>query len=161
MACFCVLQVDDDENDIYFMRFAMERVPLTTCLRVVRSGEEALDYFRGIGKYADRNAWPIPGLVFLDLRMPRMNGLEVLKWIRAQPEYHAIIVIMLTASAHPDDIGRASRLGANAFVQKPSGMEEFVRLLESVKTFWCEFHQFPPNLTQLLQEAIPKANLTP
>jgi CheY-like chemotaxis protein len=160
MACFCVLQVEDDDNDIYFLKFALQRAPVTDCLRVVKSGEEALEYFQGLGKYADRKKHPIPGLVLLDLRMPRMNGLEVLKWIRAQPDFHAVVVIMFTSSAHPDDIGRASQLGANAFVQKPSGPDELVRFLQSVKTFWCEFHQFPPALERLF-DGVPKPDLQP
>jgi CheY-like chemotaxis protein len=159
MACFCVLQVEDDDNDIYFLQFACESTQLTDCLRVVRSGEEALEYFQGAGKYADRKKYPIPGLVLLDLRMPRMNGLEVLKWIRDQPQLHSVVVIMFTSSAHPDDVERSSQLGANAFVQKPSGLEELVRFLKSVKTFWCEFHQFPPGFSRLL--GLRKAKLNP
>jgi len=161
MACFCVLQVEDDDNDIYFLKFAMKQAPLGNCLRVVKSGEEAIEYFQGAGKFADRTAYPIPGLVLLDLRLVRMNGLEVLKWIRNQPEFHAVVVLMFTSSAHPDDIERAARLGANAFLQKPSGPEDLVRLLRSIHSFWCEFHLFPPDFSRRLLEGVPKAPLNP
>lgn len=85
----------------------------------------------------------MPKLLLLDLRMPRMNGLELLQWLRAQPEFVGLVVIIFTASAHPDDITRACELGANAFVQKPSSHSELIEFFKLLKQFWGGFHQFP------------------
>ena len=156
----CILYIDDDVNDIRLLQFAAESAGVAHCLNTVDSGPKAIDYFQGHGPYADRIKFPLPQVVLLDLRMPRMNGLEVLSWLRSRPELRGVVVIIFTASAHPDDIARGCELGANAFVQKPSTHSELVRFLELVNSFWGSFHQFPtPHRAALGDLSSPK--LTP
>lgn len=140
----CVLHIDDDENDFYLLKFAWEQAGLPQRLVGVHSGAEALAYLQRQGEFADAGTHPFPSLVLLDLRMPRMNGLEVLEWIRSQPELSTLIIVVLTASAYPDDIARANRLGANAYVQKPGTHDELVEFVRSLQSFWFRFHEFAP-----------------
>lgn len=140
---FCILCVDDNEDDLFLIRYAAQRAQLADCLHTVNSGSQAIDYLQGHGQFSDRQKFPLPKVVLLDLRMPRMNGLEVLHWLRSQSGLVGIVVIIFSASAHPDDIKRAWEQGANAFVQKPSTQGELVRLLQLLKEFWGGFHLSP------------------
>jgi len=158
---FCILYVDDDQNDIRLVQFAAEPAGIASCLRSVCSGPHAIDYIQGHGPYANRVKFPFPHLLLLDLRMPRMNGLEVLRWVRSQPDLKSIVVIVFTASAHPDDVVRACELGANAFVQKPSSQSELITFLKLLKSFWGDFHQFPPKKPHPLLGELAKPELTP
>ena len=158
---FCILYVDDDENDIRLVKFASDPAGVSHCLQTVNSGSQAIDYFQGRGHYADRSKFPLPNVLLLDLRMPRMNGLDVLRWLRTQPDLTGTVVIVFTASAHPDDVMRACELGANAFVQKPSGQAQLTRFLQLLKAFWADFHQYPqPKASPLLTE-VSKPDLSP
>jgi CheY-like chemotaxis protein len=158
---FCILQVDDDENEIRLLQYAAQVANLSSCLRAVSSGQEAIDYIEGKGSYADRSQYPAPKVLLLDLRMPRLNGFDVLRWVRAQENLRGVVVIMFTASAHPDDIGQACDLGANAFVQKPSSHAELVSFLRQLKGFWHDFHQFPPDRFDRTIRELSKPELTP
>src|SRR5437764_14452402 len=117
-----ILQVEDDPNDAYFFQHAMNKLNAANPVRVVTDGQEAIDYLSGTGKFADREQFPVPDLVLLDLKLPYVMGLDVLKWIREQPNT-APVVIILTASAEDEDIASAYRLGANAFLTKPSAAD--------------------------------------
>lgn len=157
---FCVLQIDDDENDIYLLKFAWEQAKLPQPLVAVTSGMEALRYLQREGEFADQEKFPVPSLVLLDLRMPRMNGLEVLAWIRRQPTLLGLVVLVLTASAYPDDIEQAGKLGANAFIQKPGNHEDLVALVQAINSFWFQFHEFPARSEPLL-EGVSRPRLQP
>ncbi|MGH7968385.1 MAG: response regulator [Limisphaerales bacterium] len=156
----CVLQIDDDENDIYLLKFAWEQANVKPPLVAVTSGMEALRYFERQGQFSDAERYPFPSLVLLDLRMPRMNGLEVLEWMRAQPKLWGLVVVVLTASAYPDDVEQACKLGANAFVQKPGSHEELVALVQALKAFWFQFHEFPARADHVL-EGVSRPRLQP
>src|SRR5688572_19335100 len=110
-----ILQVEDDPNDVFFLQKAMNKVGVTNPIHVVSDGQEAIDYLKGNGKFFDRAIFPFPCLVLLDLKLPYVMGLEVLRWIREQP-WSNLPVIMLSASAEDADIGTSYRLGANAFL---------------------------------------------
>src|SRR5580765_5095451 len=110
-----ILQVDDDANDIFMLQHAMKKVGVTNPLQVATNGQEAIDYLQGAGKFADREKFPFPYLVLLDLKLPYVMGLDVLRWIRQQPPT-PMVVIVLTASAEETDIASAYRLGANGFL---------------------------------------------
>ena len=114
-----ILQVEDDPNDVFFLQKAMKKMAVTNPIQVASDGQEAIDYLQGAGKFADREKFPFPCLMLLDLKLPYVMGLDVLKWIRQQPDM-ALPVIMLSASAQDADIAKSYRLGANAFVSKPS-----------------------------------------
>src|SRR5438876_2268173 len=131
-----ILLIDDEENDVTFTTIALEKAGVTCPVHVAKNGREALDYLSGHGKFADRDRYPLPYLVLLDLKLPFVMGSEVLKWIRARPEFDCTIVLVLTSSQQPDDIRTAYHLRANAYLVKPSGLEKLMPMLKAVKDFW-------------------------
>jgi CheY-like chemotaxis protein len=136
-----ILLVEDDENDILFMQLALEKVGVNCPLHIANDGREALDYVVGAGKFCDRQIYPIPYLVLLDLKLPYVLGLDILKDIRERREFDSTIVIVLTSSNDPRDIETAYRLRANAYLIKPSGMDALEALTRSIKEFWLTFNR--------------------
>ena len=108
-----ILLVEDEENDVLFMKLAMEELGMADGLQVAEDGAQAVDYLSGRGEFSDRTRHPLPALVFLDLKLPRMMGMDVLKWIRDQAELDTMVVIVLTSSQQRSDIRMACSLGAN------------------------------------------------
>src|ERR1043166_4104730 len=104
-----ILLVEDQEDDIFMVTHAFERGCIANPLRVVRDGEEAIAYLNGNGIFADRIEFPMPGLVLLDLELPRLNGFDVLRWVRQQPHLSALRVIVLTSSSNIRDVNVAYR----------------------------------------------------
>jgi CheY-like chemotaxis protein len=131
-----ILLVDDDENDVLIMTMALQKVGLTCSICVARDGREAQEYLSGTGKFADRSAYPLPYLIMLDLKLPRVMGLEVLKWLRERPEFDSTIVLVLSSSPMPDDIQTAYHLRANAYLVKPSGLDKLQVMAQAIKDFW-------------------------
>jgi len=130
-----ILQVEDDPNDVFFLQKAMKKMGVTNPIQVAPDGQEAIDYLRGSGKFADRSLFPFPCLVLLDLKLPYVMGLEVLRWIREQPGM-VLPVIMFSASAEDADIAASYRLGANAFLRKPSEARQLEEMVIAIKDFW-------------------------
>jgi CheY-like chemotaxis protein len=131
-----ILLVEDNEDDAYFMRQALKDAEIINPLRGVEDGQQAIDYLSGTGKYADRNQFPLPTVVFLDLKLPIRSGHEVLQWIRAQPAFKKLVVIVLTSSSEPVDLNRSYQLGANSYVVKPPTPEQLLELAEAFKLWW-------------------------
>src|SRR5437899_164540 len=131
-----ILLVEDDENDVLIMTMALEKAGLTCPIRVARDGREAKDYLSGSGEFADRHEYPLPYLILLDLKLPRVMGLEVLKWLRERPEFDSTIVLVLSSSPMPEDIQTAYHLGANAYLVKPSGLDKLQVMAQAIKDFW-------------------------
>jgi len=131
-----ILVVEDDANDVLFLKMAMKNAGVTNPIRVVMDGQETLDYFQGSGKFANRSQYPIPYLVLLDLKLPFVMGLDVLAWIREQSELKSTIVIVLTSSRHTEDIRMAYQLGANAYLVKPANLEALEEMMRTLKGFW-------------------------
>ena len=144
-----ILQVEDDPNDVFLMRHAMKKVGVLNPVQVASDGQQAIDYLQGAEKFANREKYPFPCLVLLDLKLPYVMGLEVLKRIRAQPGI-AVPVIMLTASAQESDIATAYRLGANAFLTKPSEARKLEEMVRAIKDFWLTHNMLP-------QESAPES----
>jgi CheY-like chemotaxis protein len=138
-----ILLVEDDENDVLVMKMALEKVGLTCPIRIARDGSEAQDYLSGSGKFANRHESPLPYLVLLDLKLPRVMGLEVLKWLRERPEFDSVIVLILSSSSMPEDIHGAYHLHANGYLVKPSGLEKLQLMAKAIKDFWF-FQNQPP-----------------
>jgi CheY-like chemotaxis protein len=136
-----VLLVEDDENDVFFMQRAFREAGIVTTLNVASDGQQAIDYLSGKGKFADRHAWPLPCLVLLDLKLPYVLGLDVLKWLRSQPEFKSIIVIVLTSSRQDADIEKAYALGANSYLVKPPEVHQLVAMVKKIKEYWIETNQ--------------------
>lgn len=137
-----ILLVEDNENDIIFMKRMMRVTEIHHPLKVVTDGQQAIDYLAGTESFADRVEFPLPCLVLLDLKLPRKDGLEVLKWIRQSPAHQTLVVLILSTSKEPHDIERAYRLGANAYLVKPHDVGQLAELMKSVKTFWLTFNEF-------------------
>jgi len=129
-----ILLAEDDDNDVFFMRRALQKAQVKFPLQVVTNGQEAVDYLSGEGKYNDRGAYPLPSIILLDLKMPFLDGFEVLIWIGRQPELKKIPVAVLTSSAEDRDRRRAAELGAKAYFvkpPKPETMKEILRLFDA------------------------------
>ena len=137
-----ILQVEDDPNDVYFFRHAMNRLHVQNPVHVVTDGREAVDYLKGAGKFADREQFPMPDLMLLDLKLPHLMGLDVLHWIRKEARLD-LVVLLLTASAEEVDIAAAYHLGANAFLVKPSDAKKMVELVKSMADFWLTHNTLP------------------
>lgn len=133
-----ILLVEDNPDDVFFMKRACKSVDLENPLHAAESGDEAIDYLSGNGKFADREAHPLPCLIFLDLKLPGRNGLEVLEWLRQKAEFISTMVIVLTTSREPSDIHEAYRLGANAYLVKPTSPTQLADLVTAVKRFWID-----------------------
>ena len=138
-----ILVVEDREDDILIIRKAFKEARLLNPLHVVRNGEEAIDYLRGTGKYWNREEYPLPDLVLLDLKMPRIDGFEVLRWVRQQPTLKAIRIIVLTSSDRINDVTLAYQLGANSFLVKPLSFPDFVQTSKVLKGYWLWMSEQP------------------
>ncbi len=137
-----ILQIEDDPNDVFLLKHAMKKAGMTNSVQVASDGQEAIDYLSGAGKFADREQFPLPALVLLDLKLPFVMGLDVLKWIREQLNV-APVVIILTASAEDEDIASAYQLGANAFLTKPSEASKLQEIVNAIKDFWLTHNTLP------------------
>jgi CheY-like chemotaxis protein len=131
-----ILLAEDREDDILLIRRVFTKGNILNPLQIVRNGEEAIAYLKGEGPYANREEYPLPDLVLLDLKMPRIDGFEVLKWIREQPELCALRVVVLTSSEEIRDVNLAYQLGANSFLVKPLDFERFVEISQALKGYW-------------------------
>jgi CheY-like chemotaxis protein len=130
-----ILLVEDSVDDVFFMGRALKGAGFTTPLQVAKDGQVALDYLGGANGYADRAKFPIPNLVLLDLKLPQVLGLDVLKWIRSRPEYQTLPVVVFTSSGERSDLERAYRLGANSFMVKPSA-DDLPALAKCFGEYW-------------------------
>ena len=153
-----ILQVEDDPNDIFLLQHAMRRVGMTNPIQVAHDGREAIDYLQGAGKFADREKFPFPCLVLLDLKLPYVMGLDVLRWIRKQP-WPALPVAMLTASAEDADIATAYSLGVNAFLTKPSEASKFHEMVKAIDTFWLTHNTLPSESGTVRETTLTKSIL--
>ena len=137
-----ILQVEDDSNDVFFFKRAMKKAGAANPIQVASDGREAIDYLQGAGKFADRAQFPLPALVLLDLKLPYVMGMEVLRWIRQQPGI-PMVVVMLTASSEDADIAGAYRLGANGFLVKPSEASKMDNMVKAIRDFWLTHNALP------------------
>jgi CheY-like chemotaxis protein len=131
-----ILLAEDREDDVLLIRKAFERAHIPNPLYVVHDGEEVIAYLKGEGKFSNRAEYPLPDLILLDLKMPRVNGFEVLAWIRQQPSLSSLRVLVLTSASEMRDVNQAYRLGANSFLVKPHDFEEFVELSKLMQDCW-------------------------
>jgi DNA-binding response OmpR family regulator len=135
-----ILLVEDDPNDVFFFKCAMKKESLASPLQVASDGQQAIDYLQGAGKFADREEYPLPYLVVLDLKLPFVMGLDVLKWIRQQPQLSPIVVI-LSSSQEDTDITAAYRLGANGYLVKSPDFTKLQDMVRAINDFWLTSNQ--------------------
>jgi len=138
-----ILLVEDNPNDLELTLIALERSQLANEVVIVRDGADALDYLHGRGGYATREQGN-PAVVLLDLKLPKVDGLEVLADIRANAQLKSIPVVMLTSSKEEQDLIRSYELGVNAYVVKPVDFAEFVRAIADLGIFWAVLNEPPP-----------------
>jgi CheY-like chemotaxis protein len=137
-----ILLVEDNEDDVFLMKRALQGANVVNPLYVVEDGQEALDYLGGAGKFADRDSYPLPVVVFLDLKLPYISGHDVLAWTRRQKELESLVVIVLTSSNEASDLSRCYALGANSYLVKPPTPDQLEDLARAFKWYWLEYNQF-------------------
>jgi CheY-like chemotaxis protein len=138
-----ILLVDDSENDLFLMRRALKRAEFNVPVQEAHNGEIAISYLAGKGIYGNRNEYPSPALVLLDLNMPMKNGFDVLEWVRTQPSLRRLTIIVMTASLRPEDVDRAFELKAASYLVKPANMESLTSMARSIRD-WTQINHFPP-----------------
>jgi CheY-like chemotaxis protein len=138
MSSNTILLIEDNEDDAFFMQRALHDAGIDNPVRLLEDGQQAIDYLSGKGDYADRTANPLPMIVFLDLKLPFKSGHEVLEWIRRQPQFAKLIVIVLTSSSEPVDLNRAYKNGANSYVVKPPTPDQLTDLARSFDLWWLK-----------------------
>ncbi len=133
-----ILYVEDEENDVLLLKLGLAKAGVVNPLKAVADGQEAVAYLGGSGQYADRELYPLPGLVLLDLNLPRLSGLKVLQWIREQPQFAGMPVVVYTSSDQPSDLEKARQLGANEYVLKPSRVTQIAQAVQGLKKRWMD-----------------------
>jgi CheY-like chemotaxis protein len=137
-----ILLVEDEPSDVFLMKRALKGAQILNPLQVACDGQQAIDYLSGAGKFSDRTKFPIPSIVFLDLKLPYKSGFEVLEWIRGQSHLDQTLVMVLTSSSEERDIAKCNKLGARTFLVKPPTPAMLLELMVSLKDFWVKHNEF-------------------
>lgn len=146
----CILYAEDQPDDIFFLQYAFAKAGITHRLNVVTDGENAINYLAKAPPFTDRELHPDPCLILLDINLPKRNGHEVLQWIRSQPHFQPVPVVMLTSSNHPEDVKKARLFNADDYFVKCMKIPDMVKLANDIRARWLSQ---PP--------AIPKAKTRP
>jgi CheY-like chemotaxis protein len=139
-----ILLADDDADDRVLAQDALKESRLANDLRFVENGEELMDYLMRRGQYADPETSPKPGVILLDLNMPRKDGREALREIKSNPDLRSIPVVVLTTSKAEEDIYRSYDLGVNSFITKPVTFDGLVNVMKTLGKYWFEIVELPP-----------------
>jgi CheY-like chemotaxis protein len=133
-----ILLVEDNDDDVFLMKHALAAAGIANPIYVVETGQLAVDYLSGAGESQERDRFPMPVIVFLDLKLPLMSGHEVLAWIRGQRQLESLLVVVLTSSDEPSDVRRSYSLGANSYLMKPLTARQLVDLTKAFNWTWME-----------------------
>jgi len=136
-----VLLIEDNPNDVEMTLYAFEQYRLSNRVHVVRDGAEALDYIFGAGAYAGRNVEDVPRVILLDLKLPKVDGIEVLRRLKADPRTWAIPVVVMTSSREERDVVETYKLGANSYIVKPLDFVKFTEAVRQVGLYWLLLNQ--------------------
>lgn len=136
-----ILVGNDNESEVRLIRRAMVKAGSVPTVHFASNGEEVLAHLKGEPPFANRSLFPFPDLLLLDLRMPRLSGLEVLEEVRAHPLLKRLPVIVLSTSDRPKDIALAMEAGANSFLTKPSSPREFMAMIRAVRDYWLKWNR--------------------
>jgi CheY-like chemotaxis protein len=139
-----ILLVEDNPADVKITQRALRDSAFPVVLRVVRDGEEAVDYLLRQGNHAQDGDWQPPDLILLDLNLPRLTGQEVLRRIRATPALRAVPVVVLTTSGRHEDVQQMYEAGANTYIEKPQDFARFVQVLQTIQRYWLDTALLPP-----------------
>ncbi len=131
-----ILVAEDEDTDVFFLKHALNKAQVPHSLAVVADGKEAVDYLSGTAPYSDRSQHPLPALILLDLKMPRMSGFDVLGWLQRRPELKSIPAVVLTSSPNEADRRRAGELGAADYWVKPDSIQGLVEVVRQINARW-------------------------
>ncbi len=138
-----ILLAEDDENDVLLIQRAFNKAGMRNKLKVVRNGQQAIEYLSAQGPYNNREKFPLPFLVLLDLKMPGVDGFEVLDFVKHDSNLKRLLVVVLTSSNLQADVDRAYELGANSYLVKPVEFDEMVHLIQRFEAYWAEINRIP------------------
>ena len=140
-----ILLVEDNPDDVELTLYALKNNNIKNEVIVVNDGAEALDYLFGKGRYSDRNLNEMPAVILLDLKLPKIDGLEVLQKIRKNKTTKFLSVVILTSSKEEQDLISSYSLGANSYVRKPVDFNQFAEAVRNLKLYWLLINEIPPN----------------
>lgn len=130
-----VLLAENNEDDLIFLQRAIRKAGVSVSLHLVSNGEEAVSYLLGEGEYADRERYPKPVLLITNVKMPRMNGLELLVWVKQQPNYKDLPVLVMSSSEEPEEMERVTALGGCAYFVKTSNLDELTEFVKQMMSY--------------------------
>src|SRR6267378_7694 len=133
-----ILVADDEQNDIFFLRRAFQKAGLDALIFDVADGEEAEKYLAGDDDFGDRSRYPIPSLLVLDIKMPKRDGFDVLRWLQTREDLKNLTVVMLSSSSHESDMQKARELGARDYFVKPSDFDKLTELVQNLAERWLD-----------------------
>lgn len=140
---YTILLVEDDPNDVFLIQRAFRKANLANPIQVMKDGEAAVLYLSGQEPYAERDRYPLPMLMLLDLKLPRRSGLEVLEWLKQQPKLKRLPVVVLTSSREHTDLNRAYDLGANSYLVKPVAFDSLLNMVQTLNQYWLIINESP------------------
>ena len=149
-----ILIAEDEEDYVLLLKKAFAQAEIQNPLYVVSTGKEMISYLRGEGKFSNRDEYPLPDLLLLDLKLPGFNGLEIIGWIRSQPGLSGLRVVVLTSSEDMRDVNDAYRLGANSFLSKPYDFSDLVYLAKMIQLYWLKWSKTPDSFRS--PKSLPK-----
>lgn len=138
-----ILLVEDNSDDVFLLQQAGRKAGIDHPMQVAEHGRRAIEYLSGDGDFSNREKYPLPALVLLDLQLPYVTGLEVLRWIRERSEHRTLLVVVLTSSNQLSDVDAAYKLGANSFLVKPGRLDGLQSLFKALAEYWLH-HNHPP-----------------
>ncbi len=138
-----LLHIEDDPNDTLLLQRACRKAGLALNVQSAHDGDKAVAYLSGADEFGERQTFPLPDVILLDLKLPRKSGLEVLSWLRAQPGLSRIVVCIFTSSNHLEDVNSAYDLGANSFLVKPVDFDALVKMIRAINDYWLQINQRP------------------
>lgn len=141
-----ILLVEDNPSDVALTRRALQKARIQNELVVASDGEEAIDYLFGTGAYAGRDTSLLPAITLLDLNLPKIPGLEILRRIRADERTHRLPVVILTSSKEEHDLATGYDLGVNSYIRKPVDFAQFATAIEHLGLYWLVLNELPPDL---------------
>jgi CheY-like chemotaxis protein len=138
-----ILVAEDDMGDILLLRRAFMKAGVRQPVYFAQDGQEVIDYLSGHPPFTNPIKYPLPQLLLLDLKLPQIDGFQVLEWLRRQPALKHVLVIVLSASGHPRDVERAYSLGANSYLVKPQDPQDLVMMVQRIEQYWMELNVAP------------------
>jgi CheY-like chemotaxis protein len=138
-----VLLIEDNPDDASLMQRALEKAGVKAAVHIVNDGKQALEYLKGVAPYHDPAKFLRPHLVLLDLQLPEMHGLKVLEWIRSQPGFSSLVVVVLSSSNKMSDVQLAYKLGCNSYLLKPATLDRLYETVGVVAAYWLSLNQWP------------------